>query len=52
MIKAYLIGGSIIVTTICILSSCDSKEVAKSVAKSEYNELEKRFKKLEQGFRE
>ena len=44
--KAYLIGGSIIVTTICILSSCDSKEVAKSVAKSEYVALEKKFERL------
>ena len=51
MIKAYLVGGSIIVSTICILSSCDSKEVAKSVAKSEYNELEKKFHKLEQDYK-
>ena len=52
MIKAYLIGGSIIVTTICILSSCDSKEVAKTVAKSEYIELEKKFEKLENAYKQ
>ena len=52
MIKAYLVGGSIIVSTICILSSCDSKDVAKSVATSEYVKLEKRFQKLEQSYNE
>jgi len=52
VIKAYLVGGSIIVSTICILSSCDSKEVAKSVAKSEYIALEKKFEKLEQSYKE
>jgi predicted RNase H-like nuclease (RuvC/YqgF family) len=51
VIKAYLIGGSIIVTTIFILSSFDSKEVAKTVAKSEYTALEKRFEKLQEAYK-
>ena len=52
IIKAYLIGGVIIVTTICFLTSCDSKEVVKSVAKSEYIALENRFNKMQEDYNE
>ena len=51
MFKAYLVGGSIILGTICILSSCDSKEVAKGVAKSEYNELREQYHELQRSYK-
>ena len=47
MFKAYLVGGSIILGTICILSSCDSKEVAKG----EYNELREQYHELQRSYK-